>query len=290
MEKLALLGHSPEARLLIVNGDDLGMCHAANVGTFDSLESGLMTAASLMMPCPWAYDACVHLQAHPDLDIGVHLTVNCEWERYRWGPVLGPDRCPSLVDQQGFFYSTPEDVSAHGNAGEIMAEAEAQIRRALAWGPEPTHLDAHMSTLYVYPPYLAVYVELARRYQLPLRIPPRRRYEEQGSAAIYDELPLDGLLTCDDLRFVDLENPPALRDQLFETLRTLQPGITELCLHAAAPTPEAEAVMPDWSARAEALRLMMDDGIRREVEQLGIVLLGWRPLRDAQRRVTENTG
>jgi chitin disaccharide deacetylase len=289
-EKLTLLGHPPEARLLIVNGDDLGMCHAVNAGTFEALESGIMTSASLMMPCPWAYDAGTYLRAHPDLDVGVHLTVNCEWERYRWGPVLGPVRCPSLVDRWGFFYTAEDKAFAQANAGESMAEAEAQIRRALDSGLDPTHLDGHVRTFYAQPSHLAVYIELARRYHLPLRIPPRRTYEERGAAALYDGLNLEGLLTNDDLRFVELESPPALRDQLFETLRTLQPGITEVVLHAAVPTPEAEAVMLDWPARAEALRLMKDDTIRQEIERLGIVLVGWRTLRAAQHRAARKTG
>jgi hypothetical protein len=171
-----------------------------------------------------------------------------------------------------------------------MAEAEAQIRRALDWGLEPSHLDGHMGPFYAHPPALAVHVELARRYRLPLRLPPRHMFEERGGGAIYDALPLEGLLGIDDLRFVHLEDAPALRDQLFATLRTLQPGITELCLHVAVPTPEAEAIMPDLPARAEALRLMMDDGIRREIEKLGIVLVGWRALRDAQRLTTDSRG
>lgn len=282
-DKLALLGHPPDARLLIVNGDDLGMCHAANVGTFEALEGGLMTSASLMVPCAWAYDACLRLQARPDLDAGIHLTLNCDWDRYRWGPVLGADRCPSLVDAWGFFHRTEDDLYARGNVDEVLAEADAQIQRAIAWGLDPTHLDGHRQPFYTHPSYLPVYVELARRYDLPLRLP-HRLYKEEGAGEIYDALPLDGLLTADDLRFVPLEDPPTLRAGLLKTLRNLHPGITELCLHAAAHTPEGEAVMTDLPARVEAQRLMLDDSIREEIDRLGIILIGWRTLRDAQRR------
>ena len=91
-EKLALLAQPPEARLLILNGDDLGMCHAANAATFDAMERGLLTAASLMLPCPWAYAACAYARSHPQLDIGVHLTLTSEWQTYRWGPLLSAAR------------------------------------------------------------------------------------------------------------------------------------------------------------------------------------------------------
>src|SRR5690349_21645644 len=127
-EKLALLAQPPDARLLIVNGDDLGMCHAANAATFEALEQGVMTAASLMLPCPWAYAACIHAREHPDLDVGVHLTLTSEWSTYRWGPLQGATHCPSLVDTQGFFPAAPEGaLFERGQSEEILAEAEAQV-------------------------------------------------------------------------------------------------------------------------------------------------------------------
>jgi predicted glycoside hydrolase/deacetylase ChbG (UPF0249 family) len=282
-DKLALLGHPPHARLLIVNGDDLGMCHAANAATFQALEHGVVTSASLMMPCPWAYAACDYLRDQPQLDVGVHLTFTSEWDRYRWGPVLGRGRCPSLVDRWGFFYPSEADVYARADLREVMAEGEAQLELAREWGLDPSHLDGHMSTLYAHPAFLPIYVELARHHRLPLRMAPRRLYEARGGAELYDSVSLNGFLTIDDLRFVELKDPPALRGQLRETLYTLQPGVTELGLHVALETPEAAAIMRDLPARVEALNLVMDQEIRAEIDRLGIVLIGWRTLRDAQR-------
>lgn len=282
-DKLRTLGYAPNARLLIINGDDLGMCHAVNAGTFDALRHGVMTAASLMIPCPWAYTACAEVRADPTLDVGVHLTFTSEWDRYRWGPVSARDRCPSLVDRWDFFYPAEADVYAHADPHEVLVEGESQIERALAWGLDPSHVDGHMSTLYAHPSLLPVYVRLAQRYRLPLRMAPRHMYAARGGAELYDAVSLDGLLTVDDLRFVELRDPPALRGQLLETLRTLQPGVTELAVHVAANTAEGEAIMRDLPARVEALNLMLDGEIRAETNRLGIVLIGWRTLRDAQR-------
>lgn len=284
-ETLARLGYPADAKLLILNGDDLGVCHAANAATFDALRRGVLTAASLMLPCPWAFAACQEARAQPDLDIGVHLTLTSEWPTYRWGPVLGAARCPSLVDEHGFFPPRPEaGLYERGAPEEIEAEATAQIERALAWGLDPTNLDGHMGTFYSHPRYLAVYLALARQYHLPLRMAPRRQYEQRGAADMYDQLPLTGLLHNDDMRGIALQDPPALKAQLLETLRTLEPGVTELVLHAALPTAEAQAIMRDWPARAEAYRLMADDAdVRRTLDAQGIVRIGWRALRDAQR-------
>lgn len=284
-EKLALLSQPPEARLLILNGDDLGMCHAANAATFDAMERGLLTAASLMLPCPWAYAACAYVRDRPHLDVGVHLTLTSEWQTYRWGPLLGAARCPSLVNEHGFFHHQPSDgLFERGKPEEIKAEAEAQIVRALDWGLDPTNLDGHMGTFYWHPRFLPVYVELARTYRLPLRMAPQRLDAARRAAEQDQQVALDGLMALDDIRNIALQNPLALKAQLLETLRTLQPGVTELVLHAALPTPEAKAIMPDWEARAEAHRLMADDAdVRRTIEEHGIVRISWRALREAQR-------
>ena len=48
------LGYRSDSKLLIVNCDDLGMCHSANEGVYHSLREGFATSATLMVPCPWA--------------------------------------------------------------------------------------------------------------------------------------------------------------------------------------------------------------------------------------------
>src|SRR3546814_7544305 len=77
------LGYGPEDRLLIINCDDLGSCHAANLGTYEALRDGIATSATLMVPCPWARDAASRYRGE---DVGVHLTLNAEHDTYRWGP------------------------------------------------------------------------------------------------------------------------------------------------------------------------------------------------------------
>ena len=51
------LGYAADTRLVIINSDDLGLCHAANTGIYESLRQGLATSATLMVPCPWAREA-----------------------------------------------------------------------------------------------------------------------------------------------------------------------------------------------------------------------------------------
>ena len=107
------LGYGPEDRLLIVNCDDLGACHSANLGVYDALRAGVATSASLMVPCPWARHAAAGYRGD---DIGVHLTLNSEYDRYRWGPIT---HAPSPAAATPFGKKSPSSChtfSAHSAA------------------------------------------------------------------------------------------------------------------------------------------------------------------------------
>ena len=67
------LGYPVDARLLLINADDFGMCHAINAAIFRTLTEGVVRSTTLMMPCPWALHALHLLREHPDLAFGVHL-------------------------------------------------------------------------------------------------------------------------------------------------------------------------------------------------------------------------
>ena len=129
------LGHGSDAKLLIINCDDLGSSRSANVAVYDSLRNGLATSASLMVPCPWARDAAAMYRGE---DVGVHLTLNAEWETYRWGPIT---HAPSLVDGDGGFPRTIADAWDHADLDEVRRECRTQVERAIVWGFDVSHLD-----------------------------------------------------------------------------------------------------------------------------------------------------
>ena len=74
------LGYVPEDRLLIINCDDLGSSHSANVATYRAMVHGVATSATLMVPCPWAREAARMFEGFA---IGEHLTLTCEYRGYR---------------------------------------------------------------------------------------------------------------------------------------------------------------------------------------------------------------
>ena len=158
------LGHEPSDRILIINCDDLGFCHAANEGVFHALRHGAATSASLMVPAPWARGAAAEYRGE---DVGGHLTLNAEYDLYRWGPIT---HAPSLLDGDGGFPRTVSDVWDHADLDEVRRECRAQIERAIYWGFDVSHLDSHMGTLQLRPEFFDVYLDLAVEFRLPVRL------------------------------------------------------------------------------------------------------------------------
>jgi len=268
------LGHGPDERLLIINCDDLGSCHAANVGIYAALRDGVATSATLMVPCPWARDAAASYRGE---DVGVHLTLNAEHDTYRWGPIT---HAPSLLDGDGGFPRTVTDVWDHADMDEVRRELRAQVERAILWGFDISHLDSHMGTLQLRPEFFDVYLELAVDFGLPLRLsgasseraigfPFRRLADEEG--VVFPD------------HFVTVRGVGSRRT-IEGVISTLRPGVTEVYVHPAVDAPELRALAADWEARVDDHALVTTDtGLRDALDRAGVQRIGYRPLRDLQR-------
>ena len=160
------LGYDDDAKLVIISCDDLGACHSANVGVYGALRDGVATCASIMIPAPWARDAAMRYV--PTDDIGVHLTLNCEYEAYRFGPIT---HAPSLLSGEAGFPRRIADLWEHADPEEVLRECRAQIERALAWNIDVTHLTPHLTAITLRPEFFDIYLELAVEFRLPIRLP-----------------------------------------------------------------------------------------------------------------------
>src|SRR2546425_344649 len=120
---------------LIIRTDDVGMSHSVNMGVQRLVDTGLPVSVSVMFACPWYQEAVEILKRHPDVSVGIHLTLNSEWKYYRWGPVAGREAVPTLVDADGYFFQSSEALyKNHADPKEIEKELRAQIERARRLG------------------------------------------------------------------------------------------------------------------------------------------------------------
>jgi predicted glycoside hydrolase/deacetylase ChbG (UPF0249 family) len=267
------LGYAPDDKLLIVNCDDLGSTRSANVAIYEAMRDGLATSASLMVPCPWARDAAAMYRGE---DVGVHLTLNSEWETYRWGPIT---HSPSLLDGDGGFPRTVEDVWDHADLDEVRKECRAQIERAIYWGFDISHLDAHMGTMQLRAEFFDVYLEMAVDFRLPLRM-------AGASAERLIGFPYRRLAAQEGVLFTDffVQTHVGSRRSIEKVLFDLRPGVTEVYLHPAQDSDELRASHPDWANRVEDhLMLTRDPAFVDLVERAGAILIGYRELRELQR-------
>jgi len=249
------------------------------MASFEALNRGAVSSASIMVPCPWLTEVADYAKAHPDADLGLHLTLTSEWKTYRWGPVAPRDQVPSLLDPQGYLYSDAGGATRHIKPEEAEREVRAQVETALKLGIRPTHLDSHMATLFTKPAMVAVLVKVAHDYHLPflmLKIPgtPPEMY-----AALN---PTDVILD-----HVVMAAPPAKAGEWLshytQIVKSLSPGVSELIVHLAYDDAEMQAVTvdhPDYGSawRQRDFNVVTSPEFRQALEENHIRLVTWREL------------
>jgi len=286
---LEMLGYAPDDRVLIIHADDVGFSHASNVAAFEAMTRGSLTCSSALVPAPWFAETAKLAKAHPDADIGIHMTLTAEYETYRWRSLTGH---PSLHAPDGGMWRDVAGVVQHVDVDVAAAELRAQVEHALAMGLDVTHLDTHMGTVML-AKYLPPYVELAIEFRLPVFFirPSERRLAALGKdAAVYQQLAerleaagwplLDNVIT----RTLS-EIAPEDKERAFkEYFANLRPGLTHFLCHPARGGDELDAMAPrDCKHRAKEYELFRDRAMRDYCESLGVKLTGYREIRDRLR-------
>ena len=292
---LIKLGFSPRDRVAVIHVDDVGMCQASVEAYADLFEFGLISSGAVMVPCPWFLAAAEFARADPQADLSVHLTLNSEWETYRWGPISTRDPASGLLDEQGCFHRRSEQTQERADPAAVSSELEAQILRALAAGIVPTHADTHMGTV-AHVNFMQSYFALALKYRVPpmmLRLDEEgwRRLARQGLGPALDEtlFPLAagmvrsleemGVPLLDAIQQLSLHADPDSRlAQAQQALDSLGPGITHFVIHAARDTPELRAITPDWACRVADYQTFMKDELRAHIRASGVHVIGYRAI------------
>ncbi len=276
------LGYPENAKLLIIHADDLGLCHAENVASIKALEKEGINSGSIMIPCPWFSEFAEYAKTNPGLDIGVHLTLTSEWKHYRWGGVLPSSEITSLLDKDGYFYSSVEELAKYADPAEVAMEIGAQIDRAKAFGIKPTHLDPHMGCMAATTDIFKEYIKAGKKYELPIVIP--LNYERITLEMI--ELLEPDYITVD--RFYMIV-PDTLQTSWFDRYKNMiediKPGLNELIVHPAIDNEEMKAITtghPDYGSvwRQKDYDTMVDDEFKKLIKKNNIFLITWKEIRD----------
>jgi predicted glycoside hydrolase/deacetylase ChbG (UPF0249 family) len=274
------LGFPPDSKLLIIHADDLAVAHSVDSASFDALDKRAITSASLMVPCPWLHEVAAYAQAHPDADLGLHLTLTSEWKVYRWGPVESKNKVGSLLDSTGYLWPETGPAAQNIKPEEAEREIRAQIERAMAAGIHPTHLDSHMGALYSTPELFAVYVKVAHEYKLPffaVRLP-------GVPAQFFSPLSEKDVI----LDSVVIANPAvaagAWKEFYGNAVKNLKPGLTEIIVHLGHDDSELQAVTldhPDYGAawRQRDYEYVTSAEFKKALEENHVILVKWNDLK-----------
>ncbi len=282
-------------RFLIIHADDAGMSHSVNRATIDAMEQGIVSSASIMVPCPWFPEFAAYAKAHPEYDYGIHLTLNAEWKLYRWGPVAGKERVPSLVDKHGFLWSNVNDVAKHAKAEEVEIELRAQIERAQSFGVPLSHLDTHMGALVSRPDLLEVYVKLGVDYNLPIlfvhHFPARLKQSypilAEHGPRLLTRLRQKQLPTIDSLvQFYGGEGHDQRKTRYLEAIRDLPPGVHQLIIHCGYDDRELRAITNSSARRDSDRQVFCDAQVRKLLGEWGVEITSWKALRSRQHQAS----
>ena len=250
---------------LLIRADDIGSSHAANIGCIESYQNGIARSVELMPPCSWFPEAVEMLNENPGYDVGIHLTLTSEWSSYKWRPVTC---CPSLVDEDGFFFpivwknsNVPNNSSiqeASWKIEEVEQELRTQIELSLKYVSHISHLSTHMGFTSLDPKIEEVVKNLAREYGLEVNLKGFQRFSGWGRDV----------------------SPEERIDKFCENLEKLTPGKYLFVEHPARDFEEMKSIGYTGSSnvsenREWVTRVFTSEKVKRTIRKKGIKLISY---------------
>ncbi len=282
------LGYKNTDRLLIINCDDVGMCEAANQAVIEGQTKGIITSGTVMVPCPKSGDIIQEAKNNPSLNLGIHLTHTAEWKDYRWGSVTDPQKVKGLYDNEGYLWRSVEEVYANATPEEAYVEGKAQIQKAIDAGLVITHIDSHMGTMQLLPPYVDKYLQLASEFNFPVRMASQETLAKFGQPDMRKKFSDKGIIFADYMVYEELER--YTEDDIIpfwtEIIKNLKPGVSELYIHGSVPNEELKTITDSWPTRNAEYDLFTNNKKFIEfVKKEGIILISYKPLFELQRKL-----
>ncbi len=264
------LGFDQHAKVLIIRCEGLGMSHSTTVACYGSIRDGIATTTSLMVPAPWSQEASYLYRGE---DVGVDLTFNSDFDRYRWGPLT---LAPSLLGGDGGFPRTPEDLWEHGDIDEVTREARAQIERAILWGFDVSHLTGYLKSLHLRPEFFQVYLDMAIEFKLPIRL--SNHDMERVAGFPFRSLALNAGIIFPD-HIIETPKTGSFAERIVKVISELKPGVSECVVRPALESDEIKAITQNWEAMVNDYRCLTDPNVLDSFEKGNIHLIGYRELK-----------
>ncbi len=287
---LKKLGFSDTDRIAIIHTDDIGMCQATVTAYDELVQYGLISSAAVMAPCAWFPLAAQYCRDHADqVDMGVHLTLNAEYEYYRWGPLSTRDPQTGLMDADGYLHSLSEPTQQHADQAAVHRELETQVEMVLRSGIQATHVDTHMGTV-AHPKFMGSYLQMGMQYRLPMMMLRfnasqwmQMGLDAEGAAAaeqMVSMLEEQGIPLLDNISMMPLDTPENRLQRTMKALDDLPAGITHFIIHPAADGAEIRGIAPDWACRVADHQTWKMDELRAHIKNCGIHVIGYRQLKE----------
>jgi predicted glycoside hydrolase/deacetylase ChbG (UPF0249 family) len=260
---------------LIVRGDDLGMTQGSLIAFERAFNEGILTCGGIAVPGPWFEGAADLSRNHPNWCVGVHLAVIGEWVGCRWRPVLPWNSVRSIVDEDGFFFTSPSELLSHNpKLEDITAECRAQIELAVKKGVPVRYLDVHYLNDEIFggiPGLDTALFALAARYGVPFS----GNAGEQNRISVYTD-PVGRKL-----------------ESALKNLEELKPGLTLWVSHIGIDSPEQNALihtkpedrMPGPGVgkhRASELDVLLHPDVKAVILKRGIRLVNYSELQSGK--------
>ncbi|MFX1284907.1 MAG: polysaccharide deacetylase family protein [Promethearchaeota archaeon] len=287
------LGFSPTDKVVIFHIDDVGFSHASNLASFECLDFGVATCGSVIVPSPWFLETASICKNNPKYDMGVHLTLTCEYDLYRWRALSTVDKETGLLDDEGCLWRTTEEAIKHVAPEAAKNEMRTQIQRALDHGIDVTHIDTHMGAV-IDPKFIQSYLTLASEFKIPAFLPRLSREEiiNMGFGDYADmymellpQLEASGTVLLDQIIINTGGEQPDKLQYYCDRMAEIKPGLTHFLFHPAKMSPELKGITPDSGVwRNQDYMAFTDNRIKKCIKKLKLKLIGYRKIREYLRK------
>lgn len=268
-----------DTSILIIHADDVGLSKSVNASTFQAMVYGSISSASLMVPCQEFESAVKQFGNADDLDLGIHITLTSDLSHHKWGPVSDLAKVPSLVDENGHFFSNPQQFAQSAKRDEVELEIRAQIARALDCGLKPTHLDSHQFVVEGHFGAFNTVLKLSQEYRIPCLL-----HRDILKNPLSKRLIKSNSIILDEVLMAYPGDEEGGLDQFYaRTLSNLKPGIRILLIHPGYDDEEMQRIThghDDYGAawRQADYDFFVGEQCKALLKEQGIRLTNWAEL------------